>query len=209
MITGIDHYQQYLGPRYATFRAAFNGFKAIGGRTVVELGTTRSFVSGGFPGCMSTDPKYWQPHDPSSWDWGAGMFTKMCAIELRSQQARIHSVDVSPEALQIAHVITADEGDLVTLHHSSSEEFLWSFPQRIDLLYMDAGETGAQADELHAREAAIVLSRQLLSPQGLVLIDDVNIPGNAASKGRLSIPLYLKHGFQIRSSGYQVLLQAA
>jgi hypothetical protein len=44
---GIDLYRRYLGARYSTFRCAFDLFVAMRGRTIVELGTTRSFVSGG------------------------------------------------------------------------------------------------------------------------------------------------------------------
>jgi hypothetical protein len=204
---GIERYEEYLGPRYQTFLDAFNAFIAIGGRTIVELGTTRSFVSGGHPGCMVNDAKYWKPAEPRLWDWGAGMFTRMCPIHLKGYRPQIHSVDISAEAIEISRVITADVADLITYHHSTSEEFLNAFPEPIDLLYMDAGETGQGAEQLHFREASIVLGRQLLSPRGIVLIDDVNIPGQSTSKGCLSIPLFLQHGFRIRSMGYQVVLQ--
>jgi hypothetical protein len=204
---GIEKYQQYLGPRYQTFRDAFDAFVAIGGQTIVELGTTRSYVSGGFPGCMVNDARYWRPDNPGMWDWGAGMFTKMCAIQLREHRPQIHSVDISAQAIEISKVITSDVADLITYHHSTSEDFLQAFPDKIDLLYMDAGETDQGADKLHFREASIVLARQLLAPRALVLIDDVNVPGHAASKGSLSIPLFCQNGFRIRSSGYQVLLQ--
>jgi len=204
---GIEGYQPYLGPRYPTFRDAFDTFVANGGQTVVELGTTRSFVSGGYPGCMVNDARYWKPTEPARWDWGAGMFTKMCAIHLMEHRPRIHSVDISAEAIEISKVTTANEAELITYHHSSSEDFLQAFTEKIDLLYMDAGETDQGADQLHFREASIVLARQLLSPRAVVLIDDVNVPGHAASKGRLSIPLFYEHGFRIRSSGYQVVLQ--
>ena len=39
--------------RYYTFRLAFENFVRNKGKTVVELGTTRSFVHGGHPGCNS------------------------------------------------------------------------------------------------------------------------------------------------------------
>jgi hypothetical protein len=74
---------------------------------------------------------------------------------------------------------------------------------------MDAGETGAGADELHWREAQTAVARRLFSSQAVVLIDDVNVPGVAASKGRYSIPLLCQHGFQIIMSDYQVVLQRA
>ena len=204
---GLERYEQYLGARYKTFLDAFNTFIAIGGRTVVELGTTRSFVSGDQPGCLVNDARYWRPDDPSRWDWGAGMFTTMCAIHLKDYGARIHSVDVSAQAIEISRVVTADEADLITYHHSTSEEFLNSFSEPIDLLYMDTDETEHAADQLHLREASIVLERGLLSPHGIVLIDDVTFRDQTASKGSLSIPLFLGRGFRIRSIGLQVVLQ--
>jgi hypothetical protein len=205
---GIEKYREYLGPRYATLLDALETFIAIGGKTIVELGTTRSFVSGGFPGCMVNDPRYWAPAEPHLWDWGAGVFTRVAAEHLQEHGPQIHSVDVSLAAIQISQVITADLAHLITYHHASSEDFLRSFTGTIDLLYMDAGETGLGADQLHLREAMIVVERRLLSPRGVVLIDDVHIPGTKDSKGRLSIPFLCQQGFQIRTSGYQVVLQA-
>jgi hypothetical protein len=204
---GIERYEQFLGARYKTFLDAFNTFIAIGGRTVVELGTTRSFVSGDQPGCLTNDAKYWRPDDPSRWDWGAGMFTKMCAVHLKDHGALIHSVDVSEQAIEISKVVTADEAAMITYHHSRSEDFLNLFSEPIDLLYMDTDETGHGADRLHLREAAIVLERQLLSPRGIVLIDDVTFKDQTSSKGGLSIPLFLENGFRIRTIGLQAVLQ--
>lgn len=156
---------------------------------------------------MVNDVRYWKPDEPRIWDWGAGMFTRMCPIHLKDYHPQIHSVDISAQAIEISRVITADVADFITYHHSTSEDFLNSFKEPIDLLYMDAGETGEEADQLHFREASIALARNLLSPRAIVLIDDVNIPGQTASKGRLSIPLFLRHGFRIRAMGYQVVLQ--
>jgi hypothetical protein len=206
---GIERYRAYLGARYATFHFAFEEFISIGGRTIVELGTTRSFVSGGFPGCMVNDARYWNLAEPRTWDWGAGMFTRMCADHLQAYNPEIHSVDISRSAIEISQVITADVSQLIAFHLTSSEDFLKSINGKIDLLYMDAGETDQAADELHLREAQIVLERELLSPRAIVLIDDVNIPGTTASKGKLSIPYLREHGFEIRMSGYQVVLQRA
>lgn len=205
---GIQKYQEYLGSRYATLLDALETFIAIGGKVVVELGTTRSFVSGGFPGCMVNDPRYWNPSEPRMWDWGAGVFTRVAAEHLQEHGPEIHSVDVSLAAIQISQVITADLAHLITYHHQSSEDFLRSFSGPIDLLYMDAGETGMGADQLHLREAMIVIERRLLSPRAVVLIDDVHVPGATASKGSLSIPYLCQQGFRMRSAGYQVVLQA-
>src|SRR5437762_2003509 len=73
------HYQKLPQSRYATFKEAFTRFAKSGGKVVVETGTSRSFVTGGLPGCLSSDPKYWNPHKPENWDWGAGIFTRVAA----------------------------------------------------------------------------------------------------------------------------------
>lgn len=204
----IERYKEYLGARYVTFRWAFDEFVRIGGKTIVELGTTRSFVSGGVQGCMVNDQRFWSPDSPECWDWGAGMFTRVCGEHFAGQKLEIHSVDICEDAIQISRIATKEFSDLVDYHRESSETFLSRFPGKIDLLYMDAGETDKGADELHLREAKIVVSRELLSPKGIVLIDDVNIPGSSQSKGKYSIPFLSKQGFEIKIWDYQVILQA-
>jgi len=204
---GIEKYRRYLGARYRTFLYVFEEFLRIGGRTVVELGTSRSFVSGGYAGCMVNDPRYWQPEHPETWDWGAGLFTRMCAEHLQAARPEIHTVDISPSALEICRVITADFRELIQYHLARSEDFLRAFTKPVDLLYMDAGETGTGADELHLREAQIAVARQLFSPRALVLVDDVNIPGKPGSKGRYSIPFLCQNGFEVKLADYQVVLQ--
>jgi hypothetical protein len=204
---GIERYRGFLGARYRTFLQVFEEFRRIGGRTIVELGTTRSFVSGGHDGCVNPDPRFWQPDRPEVWDWGAGMFTRMCAEHLHDMNPEIHTVDISIEALAICRVITADYAHLVRYHHARSVDFLRAFPQPVDLLYMDAGETDSGAERLHLREARVVTARQMFSPQAQILVDDVNVPGTTESKGRLSIPYFCRNGFTVRFSGYQVVLQ--
>jgi len=204
---GIEKYEKYLGARYKTFRYAFDSFLASGGRVVVELGTTRSFVGGERSGAMVNDPRYWNPDKPRHWDWGAGVFTRMCAVHLEHVNPEIHSVDLSPEAIAISKVITADYARLVTHHETTSEAFLSSFPGTIDLLYMDTGETSAEAEDLHLREARIVVERSLVPFGGIIIVDDVHVPGKTASKGRLSIPYLCQHGFEVVMSDYQVVLK--
>ena len=204
---GIARYARFLGARYDTMRYAFERFVAVDGRVVVELGTSRSFVSGHQRGCMVNDRRYWQPSRPKAWDWGAGLFTRMAAEHLAPRSPRIHTVDVSPDAIAISRVITADFAWLITYHVLASEQFLSSFEHPIDLLYMDTGETGPEASLLHLREATIVVRRELLSPHAIVLIDDVDVPGQPASKGTLSIPYFRAHGFDVVRSGYQAVLE--
>lgn len=207
MKKGIEQYESYLGDRYQTFLYAFEAFIAMAGKTIVELGTSRSFVSAGFPGCMSNDSQFWQPCDPSQWDWGAGIFTKMAAMHLEAHRPEIHSVDISRDAINISKLITSEFQEFIVYYWMSSERFLKGVEGQIDFLYMDTGETSSDAEQLHLREAKIAIERNLFSERALVLVDDVNIPGETKSKGRLSIPFLCKHGFEIKKVGYQVLMQ--
>src|SRR5207249_2968092 len=52
-----SHFSVLPLSRYQTFRLAFRHFLETQGRVVVELGTSRSFVHGGHPGCNSSDPQ--------------------------------------------------------------------------------------------------------------------------------------------------------
>ena len=206
-IKGIEQYKHYLGPRYKTFLSAFDLFVSIKGKVIVELGTTRSFVPGGVEGCAVNDPKYWDIDNPGKWDWGAGIFTRMCALHLEEYQPEIHTVDISSDAIDICKVVTSDYSHLISYHEMKSEDFLKRFRGKIDLLYMDSGESGEQADILHLTEAQIALSRSLFSENAIILIDDVNIPGKNQSKGRYSIPFLNQNGFHLKIYDYQILLQ--
>ena len=87
---GIEKYKRYLSSRYRSFLYAFDLFVTIGGTTIVELGMSRSFVGGGRKGCMVNDVWYWNPASPRDWDWGAGLFTRMCAMHLQEYGPAIH-----------------------------------------------------------------------------------------------------------------------
>lgn len=203
----IEDYRELIGRRYETFHRTFELFLRQRGKVVVELGTSRSFVPGGVEGCMINDPRYWNPDDPTTWDWGSGLFTRLCAHHLGHRKPIIHSVDISTDALEISRVICEPYLHLVQYHQESSEDFLQRFAGPIDLLYMDAGEADEGAEELHVREARIVVERQLVPKKGLVLVDDVDMPEGYVSKGEKSIPYLVENGYEILVEDYQVLLQ--
>ena len=204
---GIERYKRYLGRRYPTLLDAFEQFNSIGGKTIVELGTSRSFVPGNRRGCMINDPKYWHPYQPRRWDWGAGIFTRMCVEHLKERRPEIHTVDVSRDAIEISKVIAGEWSDLITWHLSSSEDFLRGFEGKIDLLYIDTGEANAEGERRHLNEATIACEKQLLSPRAIVLIDDVDDPETPFSRGKQAIPYLEGQGFVVRISGFQAVLQ--
>ena len=54
---------------------------------------------------MNTDPKYWQPNNPKSWDWGAGIFTKVFLENLKGKKFIIHTIDQDDNAISIVNTI--------------------------------------------------------------------------------------------------------
>mmetsp|Transcript_67514 Transcript_67514/g.166781 ORF Transcript_67514/g.166781 Transcript_67514/m.166781 type:complete len:1140 (+) Transcript_67514:85-3504(+) len=223
--------------RGATFASAFRLFEQNSGRTVVELGTTRSFVGGHYDGCnggcfdggCSKDEvdRLWRPHDPSFWDWGAGVFGRMAATCLRHVEGvEQYQVDINHAHLMRALHINADM-DHVQFVHGSSLDFLADFTEQIDLLYLDTGDISPIEESalLQRREAEIIVERDLIRAGGLVLIDDVlhpvpialsqtssdarlkGQPVSKLGKAKYSIPILLDNGFEIVEDEFQVLLR--
>ncbi len=216
---GFDwsHYIKKPESRYYTFKMAFEHFKESSGRVVVELGTSRSFVHGGHPGCNLDDIQYWTPKDPKNWDWGAGFFTRMAAECLSHLNPIIHTVDLIPAHIERCKVITADLNNYLMYHVASSVDFLKNCaPQSIDLLYVDTGDMTPiePTAQLQLEEAKVIVAQDLLAPSGIILIDDVRNQTpkqygetSELGKAKYSIPYFLAHGFEIIADEYQVILQ--
>jgi hypothetical protein len=216
---GFDwsHYIPKPQSRYYTFKMAFEHFKNNNGKMVVELGTSRSFVHGGHPGCNLDDPQYWNPNEPQDWDWGAGFFTRMAAESLQHLNPTIHTIDLAASHIERCKIITADLKDYLRYHVSSSVDFLKSCaPQSIDLLYVDTGDmTPIEPTALvQLEEAEVIVANDLISPNGIILIDDVRNQTplqfgetSPLGKAKYSIPYFLAHGFEIVADEYQVILR--
>ena len=204
--------------RYDTFKYAFNHFEDTNGKVVVELGTSRSFTHGGLPGCNLNDPKYWTIDQPENWDWGAGFFTRMCAICLDHLDAEIHTVDIVASHIQRCKVMTKDYSHLMTYHVASSLDYLkqCNFPNGIDIIYLDTGDMTPiePTAELQLQEAKIIVERDLLSDTGIILIDDVKNQTpkkfgeeSDLGKSKYSLPYLLDNGYEIVMDEYQVILR--
>ncbi len=202
--------------RYETFLRAFEHFEAHSGHIVVELGTTRSFVHGGLVGCNSDDSRYWTPAIPANWDWGAGCFTRMAAECLSYLNPEIHTIDLARAHIARCKVITADFKDIIQYHVCSSLDFLKKCTFKIDLLYLDTGDMWPiePTAQLQLEEAQIIVERDLLSPNGILLIDDVRnqTPKKFGEKSDLgkskyAIPYLLEHGYEIVADEYQVIMR--
>ena len=203
--------------RYHTFKMAFDHFAHNNGRVVVELGTSRSFVHGGHPGCNLDDPAYWDVSNPKNWDWGAGFFTYMAAACLSHLNPVIHTVDIIAAHIERCKIITAEFKEYLNYHVASSVDFLKRCePESIDLLYVDTGDmTPIEPTALlQLEEAQVIVEKNLLSPHGIILIDDVRNQTpkqfgeeSELGKAKYSIPFFLAHGFEIIGDEYQVILQ--
>jgi hypothetical protein len=206
-------YAEYFDRRRETFLTSLTMIRKSEARpyVIVELGTSRSFVNGRYEGCCSPNPKYWAPNSPERWDWGAGIFTKVFADNLKDVEFNLYSVDPSPAATFISRTMCAGNAS-VKVFEDYSTPFLKSFPDRfktkIDFLYMDHLEShdarsAEEAAVKHLEDCKVIVALDLMSPTGLILVDDV---GDTYSKGKYSIPFLQLHGYTVVQEEYQVLL---
>lgn len=184
---------------------------------IVELGTSRSFVDGRFPGCNSDNPVYWEPNNPSVWDWSAGCFTRVFS-ECTNQNVTLNTLDLEERHIKRCLLMTSEFSHKINYHISSSEDFLSKGEsESIDLLYLDTGDVNPIEPTalLHLCEAKIIIERNLLKKGGLILIDDVK---NLATKkdaneksdfgkAKYSIPFFLENGYEMVVDEYQVILK--
>jgi hypothetical protein len=203
--------------RYYTFKKAFEYFEQNGGRVILELGTTRSYTHGGHPGCNIHDRKYWTPNQPENWDWGAGSFTRMAAEALAHLNPEFHTLDLVAAHIGVARTIT-EEFPFMHYHICSSLDFLrtCNFPNGIDLLYVDTGDMTPieETAQLQLAEAHIIVERNLLSDNGIILIDDVRNQtpkqfGETSDlgKSKYALAYFLANGYEIIEDEYQVMLK--
>lgn len=214
-----SHFSKRPKSRYYTFKAAFEHFIHTNGKVIVELGTSRSFTHGGLPGCNVDDPKFWSPENPKNWDWGAGIFTLMAAESLFHTGASIRTVDLLANHIERCKIMTAPFSKALSYHVRSSVDFLLNCaPKSIDLLYLDTGDMTPleSTAQLQLEEAMIIIDRDLLSDNGIILIDDVRNQtpkefGEATDlgKSKYSIPFFLTFGYEIVEDEYQVILRKA
>jgi len=212
-----SHFKVKPKSRYHTFKTAFKHFEENKGKILVELGTTRSFVTGGLPGCLSSNSRYWQPNNPEAWDWGAGCFTRLAAECLKHMDPIIYTIDISSAAIQICKTITQDFQGIMRYSRCSSIDFLrtCNFPQGIDLLYLDTGNMDEQTARLQLQEAQIIVERNLIADNGIILIDDVKNPTprklygdtSGLGKSKYALPYLLNNGFEMIEDEYQIILK--
>lgn len=212
-----EEYTQYFGKvplfRYDTIRCCLDVFIKNNLKTIVELGTSRSFVDGKFEGCNSDDTNYWELNNPNMWDWSAGCFTRLIGELIQNTDMSLVSVDLAQSHINRSKIMTLGLNN-ITHYCMSSEEFLLNHDGKIDFLYMDTGDMTPieNTAQLHLRESQIIIERDLISKNGIILIDDVkNIQSkkdglSEYGKAKYSIPYLLSNGFKIIMDEYQVVL---
>jgi hypothetical protein len=202
--------------RYHTFKYCIEAIRKNNYQTIVELGTSRSFVDGQYEGCNSNNTKYWEPNNPVKWDWSAGFFTYVFGEEIHHKPSILHTVDIESDHIKRCELMTRAFSENIKYYVSSSEDFLKNFQQKIDLLYLDTGDmTPIEVTaQLHLREAKIIVERNILNDNGLILIDDVRNPvpkkfgeKSDLGKAKYSIPYFLQNGYKIIMDELQVILQ--
>lgn len=201
MNTALTHNKLFslLGKRKPTIKTCFEILKGRDEEiSVLELGTSRSFSSG-FINTTTFIPK------PETWDWGAGCFT--AAIKILLPTCRLITLDPNKEAIKVSKTILKWIGAEASFNQIDSTSFLKSTNESFDLIYMDHAESGNDDScaTLHRNDAGLILSRGLLKPDGLILIDDIATPFN---KGMYSIPFFQESGLSCLSSKtYQAIFR--
>lgn len=198
--------------RAYTFRYVWDEMLKIEKPVIVELGTTRSFLSGAAKeGCMVADEKYWNPDKPEDFDWSAGCFTFVFA---QLPNVELHTVDINSNHLWIAKIMTSNFGS-VNYHLSDSVEYLRNSNIKYDCIYMDSGDVGENTAKLHEREAKVIVEKELVKIGGIILLDDVRSDvaikqfgeRSRFGKDKYSIGVFLANGFDICADNYQMILK--
>lgn len=214
----IKCYGRIPKQRDYTFNTCLNYFKDKDVIDILELGTSRSFVDGRYPGACNPSSKFWEPNSPDKWDWSSGLFTRYFSDVLteRGKKFKLKTVDISPTSIHISKIITMNNNEHIEYITKSSEEVITDCPEKsIDFLYLDTGNMDETTALLHLREAKLIVERKILKDDGLILIDDVrnpymllnNITTDKRGKSKYALPYLLENGYEIIEDEYQVLLK--
>ncbi len=145
---------------------------------------------------------------------GDGASTILFGIWAKKHGAKLHSVDIDAEAVDIANQAITDQGlqEAVFTYVSDSIAFLQNFEQQVDFLYLDSYDYDKRdpavqkaSQEHHLREFKAIEIK--LGAKSVVLIDDCDLPGGG--KGKSVIAYMLSTGWEIIMQEYQVILQRA
>jgi len=193
-------YEQYLNHRTNTFKKTFELLKDKNDIIIVELGTSRSFKSWG----ISSDLNDWFADSPQMWAWSDGCFTRLFADNLEGKRFIIYTIDPCSQANKVVKTMV-DGNKHVKVLQMTSTNFLKNFNEQIDLLYMDHLESGEMACKVHLEDSKIIIDKDLMTDDGIILIDDC--PNGTVGKGKYSIPYLLENGYETILHEYQMILK--
>ena len=104
------------GIRYFSCKIALNLLHQRGGMNIIETGTTRQAEDFG----------------------GAGMATIFFGDYAKEYNKKLWTVDILPEAIELSKELTKEFASNITYVEGDSIVFLNTFPEKIDLLYLDS-----------------------------------------------------------------------
>lgn len=198
-------YSNFFNNRKKTFEKTYelilNNIDEKKTFNIVELGTSRSFVSGR----IENRKEFWNPNKPKDWDWGAGLFTKVFADNLEGYNFKLYTIDPCSNAIKVIKTIIGNNKN-IEIVKGYSTDFLNNIDFKIDMLYMDHMESSKEACELHLSDIKLVIEKDLMSKKSLILIDDSPQGYGFNCKGLFSIPYLLKNNYKKVLHEYQVLL---
>ena len=135
---------------------------------------------------------------------GDGASTIVFGLWASQNNAHLYSVDIDPEATTKAGEATAAMGldNHVTLVTSDSVEYLESFTDAVDFLYLDSYDYQQASQAHHLKEIEAI--EGCLHDDTVILIDDCDMPNGG--KGKLVIERLTANGWTVHMSEYQVIL---
>ena len=144
-------------------------------------------------------------------DWGAGMSTLVFGDVCKAYNHHLFTVDNNPDALYVCREVTKEFEVFITYVENDSVDFLKSFNQRIDFLYLDSMDCPEYDSPISTRLIQSQIHQLLeleaawdkLSDDPVILLDD-NLFDNGG-KTRLSKVFLQERGFAEVMGGKQSL----
>ncbi|AUP81059.1 class I SAM-dependent methyltransferase [Flavivirga eckloniae] len=142
---------------------------------------------------------------------GDGAATIVFGKWAQQNNAKMHSVDISEDSVNGAQNEVNIQGlnDTVTVHLNDSLEFLRTFEEPVDFLYLDSydysktdTEIQVKSQEHHLKEFQLIENK--LHDNSIVLIDDCGLPGGG--KGKTVVEYMQKKDWKVLIDAYQILL---
>ena len=131
--------------------------------------------------------------------YGDGHSTLKFAEYVQQRGGSFYSIDSSKEAIKLSKKLVGEHKD-VNIVEALSTEFLESFPDKIDVLYLDS------ANDEHIGLAEYEAAKPKLHEHTIILIDDCLQDSAEQRKGLLSIPKMLEDGYLKILHEYQCVL---